>query len=165
MFIDYPQMGYTINGEYYVTLLKVVTKGYQNQSSKKTISFHQDNTPAYKLQWFRWMLCGIVALNFYILLIGHHLTTMHATACEKNSLAWEPLMVTSCRPLISLLTNKIKACTPIGPINCNPDRRIVWTSRGTMLKNIPQLVTSHEGILFGRPMNLSAAPHTRVCVK
>ena len=51
VFIDYLQKGKTINGEYYVKLLRELRqaiKSKQRGKLTKVVLFHQDNAPAHK---------------------------------------------------------------------------------------------------------------------
>lgn len=50
IFIDYPQKGKTINGEYYVNLLQRLSdeiKKKRPHLAKKKVLFHQDNAPVH----------------------------------------------------------------------------------------------------------------------
>ena len=47
---------------------------------------------------------------------------------------------------------------PMNSKQCNTNGRSVWTTMWTMLKNKPHLVTFHESMYLGKPMNFSADP-------
>ena len=95
--IDYFQKGKTINGEYYVNLLRQLRKEIKSKQPGKLtkgVLFHQDNAPAHKsvVAMSTEHDCGfeLIDQSFHILLIWHHLIIFCSLTQNKSD--WKPLL-------------------------------------------------------------------------